>query len=71
LAAIYSPVREAAVQMDRLNRGMLSIRPSKGVSPHMVMGKDVANIEVDADYLEWNLGFLVTFEPKDTFEIKV
>ena len=39
LAAIYSPVREAAVQTDRLNRGMLSIRPSKGVSPHIIMGK--------------------------------
>ena len=40
LAAIYSPdLKEENVQTGRLNRGMLSIRPSKGVSPHIVMGK--------------------------------
>merc|ERR1712002_1244984 len=34
LAAVHIP----GVQIDRLNRGMLSSRPSKGVSPHLLMG---------------------------------
>jgi len=33
-AAVQYPV----IQTDRLNRGMLSLRPSRGVSPHLLMG---------------------------------
>ena len=29
---------------DRLNRGMLSSRPSKAVSPHVVMGRNISVI---------------------------
>ena len=35
IAAVQSPVP----QMERLNRGMLSMRPSKAVSPHVLMGE--------------------------------
>merc|ERR1711892_859134 len=37
-AAVLIAVLDTAIQTDRLNRGMLSIRPSKGMSPHLLMG---------------------------------
>jgi len=38
LAAIHIPVKESNLQSGRLNRGMLSIRPTKRMSPHLLMG---------------------------------
>ena len=38
-AAVQIPVLDTVIQTDRLNRGMLSIRPTKGMSPHLLMGK--------------------------------
>jgi len=38
LAAVQDPVLDTLIQTDRLNRGMLSIRPTKGMSPHVLMG---------------------------------
>jgi len=37
-AAVQLAVLDTVIQTDRLNRGMLSIRPSKGMSPHILMG---------------------------------
>merc|ERR1711892_345059 len=37
-AAVQIPVLDTVIQTDRLNSGMLSIRPSKGMSPHLLMG---------------------------------
>ena len=39
LAAVASQAVQGGVQHERLNRGLLSVRPSQGVSPHVVMGK--------------------------------
>ena len=39
LAAVASHAVQAGVQHERLNRGLLSVRPSQGISPHVVMGK--------------------------------
>ena len=39
LAAVQYPVLNNLLQTDRLNRGMLSRRPSNGMSPHLLMGK--------------------------------
>ena len=39
LAAIHVSVKETNIQSGRLNRGMLSIRPTKSLSPHLLMGK--------------------------------
>ena len=47
LADIYSPLSKEGVETDRLNRGMLSIRPAKGVSPHFLMGKKVYNLSLN------------------------
>ena len=38
-AAVQIAVMDTVIQTERLNRGMLSIRPSKGMSPHLLMGK--------------------------------
>merc|ERR1711892_81450 len=37
-AAVQLAVLDTVIQTDRLNRGMLSIRPTKGMSPHLLMG---------------------------------
>merc|ERR1711892_567340 len=37
-AAVQITVLDTVIQTDRFNRGMLSIRPSKGMSPHLLMG---------------------------------
>lgn len=46
LAAVSSQAVQGGVQDERLNRGLLSVRPSQGISPHVVMG----NKERDSDH---------------------
>ena len=48
LAAVQSAVKEIGIQMDRLNRGMLSMRPSKSISPHVLMGESTNHIQYNS-----------------------
>ena len=45
LAAVQIPVKESGIRMYRLNRGMLSVRPSKSISPHVLMGESAIHIQ--------------------------
>ena len=49
LAAVSSQAVQGGAQDERLNRGLLSVRPSQRISPHVVMG----NKDSDSDHYHY------------------